>query len=172
MPREHRACPTSMEEMVAFVATKLGNKVEVLSTSQTHTSAPIRKGPVKILSFQKRSLVEGKNIVICHNLMFPPQLYYCHHVTRTKVVRASLIGTDSSVIHGVAICHINTALWASKHPAFAALDIPHGAEACHHNTHHNLIWMKQTNEVPRNKSSKSEGKPKRQMRKKERSRAG
>ncbi|KAH8974859.1 hypothetical protein BDL97_01G123600, partial [Sphagnum fallax] len=161
MPREHRACPTSMEEMVAFVATKLGNKVEVLSTSQTHTSAPIRKGPVKILSFQKRSLVEGKNI-----------LYYCHHVTRTKVVRASLIGTDSSVIHGVAICHINTALWASKHPAFAALDIPHGAEACHHNTHHNLIWMKQTNEVPRNKSSKSEGKPKRQMRKKERSRAG
>ncbi|CAK9858153.1 unnamed protein product [Sphagnum jensenii] len=172
MPREHRACPTSMEEMVAFVATKLGNKVEVLSTSKTHTSAPIRKGPVKILSFQKRSLVEGKNIVICHNPMFPSQLYYCHHVTRTKVVQASLIGTDSSVIHGVAICHINTALWASKHPAFAALDIPHGAEACHHNTHHNLIWMKQTNEVPRNKSSKSEGKPKRQTRKKERSRAG
>jgi hypothetical protein len=74
-----------MEEMVAFVATELGNKVEVLSTSGAPTSAPIRKGPVKMLSFKKRSLVEGKNIVICHNLMFPSQLYYCHHVTRTKV---------------------------------------------------------------------------------------
>ncbi len=148
LPGEHRACPTSMEEMVAFVATELGNKVEVLSTSRAPTSAPIRKGPVKILSFKKRSLVEGKNIVICHNLMFTSQLYYCHHLTRTKVVQASLIGTDSSVIHGVAICHINTTQWASEHPAFATLDIPHGAKACHWNTQHNLIWIKQTNEVP------------------------
>jgi hypothetical protein len=148
LPGEHRACPTSMEEMVAFVATELGNKVEVLSTSGAPTSAPIRKGPVKILSFKKRSLVEGKNIVISHNLMFPSQLYYCHHVTRTKVVQASLIGTDSSVIHGVAICHINRTLWASEHPAFAPLDSPHGVKACHWNPQHNLIWIKRTNEVP------------------------
>jgi len=53
---EHRACPTSMEEMVAFVATKLGNKVEVLSTSRAPTSTPIRKWPTKILSFQKEKL--------------------------------------------------------------------------------------------------------------------
>jgi hypothetical protein len=134
--------------MVAFVTLKLGNKVEVLFTSGAPTLAPIRKGPMKILNFQKRSLVEGKNIVICHNLMFPSQLYYCHHVTRTKVVQASLIGTDSYVIHIVAIYHINTTLWALEHPALTALDIHYGVEACHWNTQHNFIWFKQTNKVP------------------------
>ncbi|KAH8973442.1 hypothetical protein BDL97_01G048300 [Sphagnum fallax] len=144
LPGEQRACPTSVEEMAAFVASEVGEKVEVLSTRGAPTSAPTtteKKAPVKVLSYKKRSLGEGKNIVVCHNLMFPSQLYYCHHVTGTKVVQASLGASDGSVIHGVAICHMDTTLWASEHPAFSALNIPRGAEACHWNTQNDLIWI-------------------------------
>jgi hypothetical protein len=141
LPGEQRACPTSIEAMAAFVASEVGDKVEVLSTGGAPTSAPTTKAPVKILSFKKRSLGEGKNIVVCHNIMFPSQLYYCHHVTGTKVVQAALGASDGSITHGVAICHMDTTLWASEHPAFAALDIPRGAEACHWNIQHDLIWI-------------------------------
>jgi hypothetical protein len=36
---------------------------------------------------------------------------------------------------------MDTTLWASEHPAFAALDIPRGAEACHWKIQHDLIWI-------------------------------
>ncbi|KAH8950682.1 hypothetical protein BDL97_10G097700 [Sphagnum fallax] len=152
LPREQRACPTSVEEMAVFVASEVGEQLEVLSTRGAPTSAPATTTtteekkllPVKVLSYTKRSLGEGKNIVVCHNLMFPSQLYYCHHVTGTKVVQASLGSSDGSVIHGVAICHMDTTLWASEHPAFAALNIPRGAEACHWNTQNDLIWIPTT----------------------------
>jgi hypothetical protein len=55
--------------MAAFVASEVGDKVEVLSNGEAPTSAPTTKAPVKILSFKKRSLGEGKNIVVCHNIM-------------------------------------------------------------------------------------------------------
>jgi hypothetical protein len=45
------------------------------------------------------------------------------------------------ITHSVAICHMDTTLWASEHPAFAALDIPRGTEACHWNIQHDLIWI-------------------------------
>ncbi len=149
---EERACPTSVEAMADFVSSEIGTNVEVLATTGAPSAAPNSPNsrPVRILEFSKRSLREGEHIVICHNLMFPSQLYYCHHVTGTKVVQASLLqhqeeesstGSSSSIIHAVAICHLDTSMWASEHPAFAALNIPRGAEACHWSGQNDLVWM-------------------------------
>ncbi|CAK9874998.1 unnamed protein product [Sphagnum jensenii] len=149
---EERACPTSVEAMADFVSSEIGTNVEVLATTGAPSAAPNSSNshPVRILEFSKRSLREGEHIVICHNLMFPSQLYYCHHVTGTKVVQASLLqhqeeegntGSPSSIIHAVAICHLDTSMWASEHPAFAALNIPRGAEACHWSGQNDLVWM-------------------------------
>ncbi|KAH8938914.1 hypothetical protein BDL97_15G008600 [Sphagnum fallax] len=139
---EERACPTSIESMAEFVSSQVGTNVEALTTTGAPSTAPSRNAPVKILDFTKRSLKEGEHIVICHNLMFPSQLYYCHHVTGTKVVQASLqAAVDSSVIHAIAICHMDTSMWASEHPAFAALNIPRGAEACHWIGQNDLVWV-------------------------------
>lgn len=141
LPGEDRACPTSVEAMAEFVSFQLGREVKLLATRGAPEAAPVIKKPVTVVDFSKGSLDEGKKIVICHNLMFPSQLYYCHQVTGTKVVQASLAAADGSTIHGVAICHLDTNMWASEHPAFAALKIPRGAEACHWTAQNDMIWV-------------------------------
>lgn len=141
LPGEERACPTSVEAMAEFVSSQLGREVKLLATRGAPEAAPVIKKPVIVVDFTKGSLDEGKMIVICHNLMFPSQLYYCHQVTGTMVVQASLAAADGSTIHGVAICHLDTTMWASEHPAFAALKIPRGAEACHWTAQNDMIWV-------------------------------
>lgn len=141
LPGEERACPTSVEAMAEFVSSQLGKEVKLLATKGAPEAAPAIKKPVTVVDFTKGSLDEGKKIVICHNLMFPSQLYYCHHVTGTKMVQASLAAADGSTIHGVAICHLDTTMWSSEHPAFAALKIPRGAEACHWTAQNDMIWV-------------------------------
>lgn len=141
LPGEDRACPTSVEAMAEFVSSQLGKEVKLLVTRGAPEAAPVTKKPVTVVDFNKRSLDEGKEIVICHNLMFPSQLYYCHHVTGTKVVEASLAAADGSTIYGVAICHLDTSMWASEHPAFASLKILRGAEACHWTVQNDMIWV-------------------------------
>lgn len=141
LPGEERACPTSVEAMAEFVSSQLGQQVRLLGTKGAPEAAPGTQEPVTVLDFTKGSLDEGKKIVICHNLMFPSQLYYCHHVTGTKVVQGSLAAADGSTIHGVGICHLDTTMWSSTHPAFAALNIPRGAEACHWTAQNDMIWV-------------------------------
>lgn len=141
LPGEERACPTSVETMAEFVASQLGKNVKLLETRGAPANAPVEKKPVTVEDFTKLSLEEGKKIVICHNLMFPSQVYYCHHVKGTKVVQASLVAADGSTISGVAVCHLDTTMWSSEHPAFAALKIPRGAEACHWTAQNDYIWV-------------------------------
>lgn len=141
LPGEQRSCPTSLESMAEFVTSQLGEHVQLFATAGAPTKAPVLKAPVTVMEFAKLPLSNGKNIVVCHNIMFPSQLYYCHFVTGTKVVQASLAAADGSIIKGVAICHLDTHMWLSRHPAFAALNIPRGAEVCHWSGEHDLVWV-------------------------------
>lgn len=150
LPGEEKECPMTVDAMAQFVASQLGStSVVALSTVGAPTTVPVKPAPVKVESFKKRSLSEGEHIIICHSLMFPSALYYCHHVTGTKVVQASLRvdseqeGDDSgsSVIAAVGICHLDTSLWASEHPAFTKLNIPRGAEACHWLSQQDIVWV-------------------------------
>lgn len=151
LPGEEKECPMTVDAMAQFVASQLGStSVVALSTVGAPTTVPVNPSPVKIESFKKRSLSEGEHIIICHSLMFPSALYYCHHVTGTKVVQASL-RVDSSEQEGdhsgsvdiaaVGICHLDTSLWASEHPAFTKLNIPRGAEACHWLSQQDIVWV-------------------------------
>ena len=141
LPGEQFDCPATLSAMAQFVVSQLGSNVEALSTSGAPATAPANQAPVQIVDFTKRSLAEGEHILICHSLMFPSALYYCHHVTGTKVVQASLLGADESLIQAVGICHMDTSLWATEHPAFAALNIPRGAEACHWASENDIVWV-------------------------------
>lgn len=142
LPGEAKACPATLPGMAQFVATQLGSEVRALSTTGAPAQAPAqRSAPVRIEGVAKHSLAEGDHIIICHGIMFPSALYYCHHVTGTKVVQAALRESDGSLIHAVGICHMDTSLWASEHPAFTALHIPRGAEACHWSTENDVVWI-------------------------------
>lgn len=139
LPGEEKACAITLPAMAQFVAEQLGTQVVALATE----GAPdvTTSSVVKIESVTKRSVVEGEHIVICHTVMFPSALYYCHHVTGTKVVQAKLRVDEGTVIDAVGICHLDTSLWASEHPAFKALDIPRGAEACHWTVQNDVVWV-------------------------------
>lgn len=141
LPGEAKDCPISLAAMGQFVLSQLGSEVESLYTTGAPNKAPTEKSPVKIEAVTKRSLAEGEHIIICHTIMFPSALYYCHHVTGTKVVEASLRAQDNSIINAVGICHLDTSLWASEHPAFTALRIHRGAEACHWITQNDVVWV-------------------------------
>lgn len=143
LPGEDKACPVTLAAMAQFVFSHLGAGVQALSTSGAPATVH-RSAPVTIESVTKRSLAEGDHIIICHTVMFPSALYYCHHVTGTKVVQAALRAEDKSVINAVGICHLDTTLWASEHPAFKALNIPRGAEACHWTVQNDVVWVSTT----------------------------
>lgn len=82
------------------------------------------KAPVTVMEIQEMASSTGKNIVVCHNIMFPIQLYYCHFVTGTKVVQASLAAADGSIIKAMAICHLDTSMWLSRHPGVCCIKNP------------------------------------------------
>lgn len=144
MPMEERACHTSFEGMAQFATSKLGaNNVRILATSGALAEASIIPALVKVVGFHKRSITEGKHVVICHDLMFPSALTYCHAVQGTKVVQVSLENESvpRNQIDAVAICHLNTTNWLSRHPVFAALNITKGEEACHFLTEGDIVWV-------------------------------
>ena len=135
-PSESKTCVTSMDAMAAFVSAELGHDVKVYTTTGAPTTAPAVKPPVTIVDVVKGSTAEGKKVVVCHHLAFPSALYSCHRVTGTKIVQASLkpdsvTSTGAPIIHGIGVCHLNTAPEFSRHPAFKSLRIAKGAEACH-----------------------------------------
>ena len=136
LPGEAFRCAASVEAVGAFVAAELGRSVKVYKTTGAPSSTSAVKGaPVNIVEVAKGSLAEGKRIVVCHHLPFAAELFYCHRVTDTKVVKAALKpagGLGSSrAINAVGVCHMDTSMWLSRHPAFKALGIAHGDAACH-----------------------------------------
>ncbi|KAG0602924.1 hypothetical protein M758_10G052200 [Ceratodon purpureus] len=144
LPGEARSCATSADALAAFVAAELGNNVNVHATkgapTSTSTSTSVAKAPVTIVKVVKGSVEEGKKVVVCHHLAFPSSLYYCHRVTGTKVIQTTLKTNEGSLIKGMAICHLNTKLWLSRHPAFKALNIARGDEACHFVVENDIIF--------------------------------
>lgn len=149
LPGEARSCAASVDAVGAFVAAELGRNVNAYSTSGAPASAPLLKTPVTVLDVAKGSIEQGKKIVVCHHIAFPSTLYYCHRVTGTKVVQATLKpeNHDESAIKAVGICHINTALWLSRHPAFKALHIAHGEEACHFLVQNDIVFTPATPKI-------------------------
>ncbi|KAG0613485.1 hypothetical protein M758_6G106600 [Ceratodon purpureus] len=148
LPGEARSCAASTDALAAFVAAQLGNNVKVYATkgAPTSTSTSNMKAPVTIMKVAKGSVEEGRKIVVCHHLAFPSALYYCHAVTGTKVVQATLKtegrNQPAAYIKAMAVCHLNTALWLSRHPAFKALNIAQGEEACHFLVGNDMVFTR------------------------------
>jgi hypothetical protein len=149
LPGEERACATSFEEIMAFATTHLGNNVQLLATTGAPAeSAPASTptAPVKVMGYRKHYVEDGKRAVVCHELMFPSAMYYCHRVTSVKVIDASLASAadpaipSNNQIQATAMCHMDTTLWLSRHPAFAALHIARGKEACHYLSAGDLVF--------------------------------
>ncbi|TKY58270.1 Dehydration-responsive protein RD22 [Spatholobus suberectus] len=124
---EEKRCVTSLESMVDFATSKLGNNVDAVSTEvekeselQQYTIAP----GVKKLGENKA--------VVCHKQKYPYAVFYCHKSDTTRAYSVPLEGADGSRVKAVAVCHTDTSHWNPKHLAFQVLKVQPGTlPVCH-----------------------------------------
>ncbi len=145
-PEEKPAsCPTSEKAMAKFVSSLLGQNVELLTSTLMSAKASAVSGPVTVVDYHTRSADIKDTPVVCHSLSFPSQVYYCHKLSKTRVLQATLEAAEGGRINAVAICHLDTSWWSSKHPALAALNVKPGTEVCHWTTESTLVWVRNSN---------------------------
>ncbi len=145
-PEEKPAsCPTSEKAMAKFVSSLLGQNVELLTSKVISAKASAVSGPVTVVDYHTRSADNEDTPVVCHSLSFPSQVYYCHKLSKTRVLQATLEAAEGGRINAVAICHLDTSWWSSKHPAFAALHVKPGTEVCHWTVESTLVWVRNSN---------------------------
>ena len=134
---EEKYCATSLESMVDFSTSKLGNNVEVVSTEvdketglQKYTVAP----GVKKLS--------GDKAVVCHKQNYPYAVFYCHKTETTRAYSVPLEGTNGVRVKAVAVCHTDTSEWNPKHLAFQVLKVKPGTiPVCHFLPEDHVVWV-------------------------------
>ncbi|KAK7293724.1 hypothetical protein RJT34_16597 [Clitoria ternatea] len=135
---EEKRCVTSLESMVDFSTSKLGNNVEAVSTEvnkendvlQQYTIAP----GVKKLGENKA--------VVCHKQSYPYAVFYCHKSETTKAYSVPLEGVNGSRVKAVAVCHTDTSQWNPKHLAFQLLKVQPGTvPVCHFLPQDHLLFV-------------------------------
>ncbi|KAG0619783.1 hypothetical protein M758_4G164700 [Ceratodon purpureus] len=135
---EDRVCPASLESFADFLSAHVGPDVKVLTSS----SRPrVVMGPMKVTNFTVHHSVDDNiNVVICHILNFPSEMYMCHSVPDTKVIEASMTDADGMEIRAVGICHLDTKMWTPEHQSFRILGSRPGTPVCHWNAQELLVF--------------------------------
>ncbi|KAI9106575.1 hypothetical protein K1719_022103 [Acacia pycnantha] len=134
---EEKFCATSLESMVDFTTSKLGNKVDALSTEavkdtrmQVYTIAPGVKE------------VGVDEAVVCHRQEYPYAVFYCHKTEATRAYTVPLEGADGVRVKAVAVCHIDTSEWNPEHLAFQVLKVKPGTvPVCHFLPQDHVVWV-------------------------------
>ncbi|XP_043726359.1 polygalacturonase 1 beta-like protein 3 [Telopea speciosissima] len=136
---ETKRCVGSVEDMIDFAVSVLGNNVVVRSTETV-------KGSTKDVMIGKVKGINGGRVtksVSCHQSLFPYMVYYCHSVPKVRVYEADILDPKSKVKinQGIAICHIDTSAWSPTHGAFMALGSEPGRiEVCHWIFENDMTW--------------------------------
>lgn len=137
---EEKYCATSLESMVDFSTSKLGNKVQPSST-ETEKETPMQK--YTILGAKKigENNNNGKSVV-CHKQNYAYAVFYCHKTETTESYMVSLVGADGTKAKAVAVCHKDTSAWNPKHLAFKVLKVtPGSVPVCHFLPQDHIVWV-------------------------------
>lgn len=133
---EEKYCATSLESMVDFSTSKMGRKVEAVST-ETEKETPLQM--YKIVGVKKLS---EKKAVVCHKVKYPYAIFYCHKTETTESYKVAMVGDDGTKVKAVAVCHKDTAAWNPKHLAFQVLKVKPGTvPVCHFLPEDHIVWV-------------------------------
>lgn len=134
---ETKACVATFEDMLDFAKSSIGTAdIEVLaSTALPHEQL------VTVMDVHEVTCDGERVAVVCHNAMFPFQVFYCHHIEGTKVYKVTLQTTlnEMTKISAVASCHpldTSSQLLPSSHT-----NSHHKEVLCHWNYGDNIIWI-------------------------------
>lgn len=136
---EEKYCATSLESMVDFTTSKLGNKVQPLSTETEKENTELQK--YTILGAKKINNNNDKSVV-CHKQNYAYAVFYCHKTETTESYMVSLVGADGTKAKAVAVCHKDTSAWNPKHLAFKVLKVtPGSVPVCHFLPQDHIVWV-------------------------------
>ncbi|KAG9151638.1 hypothetical protein Leryth_001946 [Lithospermum erythrorhizon] len=133
---EEKYCATSLESMVDFSTSKLGTRVEAISTEsgEEHEFQEFEFSGVKKMGNDKA--------VVCHRQNYVYAVFYCHKTEVTKAYEVSLVGKNGEKVKAVAVCHEDTSKWNPKHLAFKLLKVkPGSVPICHFLPEDHVVWV-------------------------------
>ncbi|CAN4076564.1 unnamed protein product [Withania somnifera] len=115
---EEKYCATSLESVVDFSTSKLGDK-----------ETPMQKYTILGAKKLGENNNNGKSVV-CHKQNYAYAVFYFHKTETTESYMISLVGADGT--KAVAVCHKDTPAWNRKHLAFKLLKVtPGSVPVCH-----------------------------------------
>ncbi|KAI5394065.1 BURP domain protein RD22 isoform X1 [Lathyrus oleraceus] len=136
---EEKLCVKSLESMVDFTTSKLGNDVEAVSTEVKNESSELQQ---YVIAKGVKRLGEKNKAVVCHKENYPYAVFYCHKTDTTKVYSVPLEGVDGNRVKAVAVCHTDTSQWNPKHLAFQVLKVQPGTvPVCHFLPQDHVVWV-------------------------------
>lgn len=134
---EEKHCATSLESMIDFSISKLGRKIQAIST-EVETQTQLQK--YTIAAGVKK--MTGDKSVVCHKQNYPYAVFYCHATQTTSTYMVPLEGADGTKAKAVAVCHKDTSAWNPKHLAFQVLKVKPGTlPICHFLPEDHIVWV-------------------------------
>ncbi|PIA65042.1 hypothetical protein AQUCO_00100489v1 [Aquilegia coerulea] len=116
---EEKLCATSIESMISFIKSKLGNHVVPMSTELNDTK-------------EVNYIIAGVREIV---------IFYCHQVHDTKAFKVPLVGKYGANVSTIAVCHMDTSNWNPKHLAFVHHKAKPGVPICHFLTQNDVVWV-------------------------------
>ncbi|KAI5085051.1 hypothetical protein GOP47_0001220 [Adiantum capillus-veneris] len=136
---ELKACLTSGEGMVSFIAKAVGHKAVVYAPGAV-AMQEAQVIDVKVVSSK------GSRVASCHDMKFPSLLYSCHMTKTSELIDVSVKLADGHVAHMPAICHMDTSYWNPSHIAFQVLNVEPGKTSiCHWLPQNSFVFVQGTN---------------------------
>ncbi|KAH9607637.1 hypothetical protein KSS87_014159 [Heliosperma pusillum] len=132
---EEKSCETSLEGMVNYAKSKLGNQIKTISTE-------VNKETKQEYQIKSATKINNQKNLVCHKMVYPYAVFYCHTLSKTDTYKVSLVDSTGKKIRAVAICHKDTSQWNPEHLAFQLLKVkPGSVPICHFLSVDAMVWV-------------------------------
>ncbi|KAI6680063.1 hypothetical protein NL676_033944 [Syzygium grande] len=118
---EEKYCATSLESMIDYTKSKLGNNVKAIST-EVNKGTQLEKFTIN--AGVRR--VAADESVVCHKENYPYAVFYWHKTQHTRLYVVPMKSVDGTEAKAIAACHTDTSAWNPKHLAFQVLKVKPG----------------------------------------------
>jgi len=136
---EEKVCVTSLESMVDFTISKLGNNVEAVSTEVSKENSGLQQ---YVIAKGVKKLGEKNKTIVCHKENYPYAVFYCHKTDSTEVYSVPSECVDGNMVKTIVVCHTDTSQWNPKHLAFYVLKVQPGTvPICHILPQDHVVWV-------------------------------
>ncbi|KAF7071309.1 hypothetical protein CFC21_076672 [Triticum aestivum] len=124
---EPHMCFSSREEMARFATRELGVSGTRVATTRIHG----HENPSSMYVVEHITQLNS-NVVPCHPMDFPYEVFYCHRPKQVLSLRVQLKDLKDGMprVMAIAMCHMNTSDWDTQY--FELLDGEHGEPICHY----------------------------------------